>query len=91
MADINETLAERGNSYGSFEERCKHEQRIKVAIASGSQWATMPDDCKCSLEMIATKISRIADGNNPNHFDSWHDIAGYATLIADRLTSPINP
>ena len=85
MTNVNATLAERGAIYGSYEERCKHEQRVKAAIASGSQWATMPDDCKCSLEMIATKISRIADGNDPNHFDSWHDIAGYATLIASRV------
>ena len=85
MADINATLAERGATYGGYEERCKHEARVKRAIATGSQWESMPDDCRCSLEMIAVKISRIADGNNPNHFDSWHDIAGYATLIADRL------
>jgi hypothetical protein len=42
-----------------------------------------PDQLQ-ALDMIATKISRIVNGN-PNHTDSWTDIAGYATLVADRL------
>jgi hypothetical protein len=47
-------------------------------------WANMPDDAKESLDMIATKIGRILYGD-PNHHDSWHDIAGYAKLVADRI------
>ena len=85
MTDIAQTLVERGKNYGSFEERCRVEQAIKRAIAQGRQWDVMPDDCRSALEMIATKISRISDGNNAEHFDSWHDIAGYAKLVADRL------
>lgn len=34
--------------------------------------------------MIAVKIARILVGDC-NHPDHWHDIAGYATLVADRL------
>jgi hypothetical protein len=37
-----------------------------------------------ALEMIAHKIARILNGN-PDHHDHWHDIAGYATLVAERL------
>lgn len=37
-----------------------------------------------ALHMIIHKIGRIANGN-PHHVDSWRDIAGYATLVADRL------
>ena len=33
-----------------------------------------------SLDMIVHKIARILNGD-PNHVDSWHDIAGYATLV----------
>lgn len=34
--------------------------------------------------MIAGKIARIINGD-PNYVDSWHDIAGYATLIEQEL------
>jgi len=37
-----------------------------------------------AMEMILHKISRISNGD-PNYADSWRDIAGYATLVADRL------
>lgn len=42
-----------------------------------------PDQREC-LEMIAHKIGRILNGD-PHYEDSWRDIAGYATLVADRL------
>lgn len=42
-----------------------------------------PDQIEC-LEMIAHKIGRILNGD-PNYGDSWRDISGYATLVADRL------
>jgi hypothetical protein len=67
---IHATLEERGVNYGSFEDRCRVEQTIKRAFASGHQWAAMPDDCRSALEMIATKVSRIVAGNNPEHHDS---------------------
>ena len=34
--------------------------------------------------MIVNKLARIYNGD-PNYSDSWRDIAGYATLVADRL------
>jgi hypothetical protein len=34
--------------------------------------------------MIAHKIGRIVNGD-PDHVDSWVDIAGYAQLVADEL------
>ena len=44
----------------------------------------LDDDQIEALDMIASKIARVVNGN-PNHIDSWIDIAGYATLVADRL------
>jgi hypothetical protein len=85
VTDISATLAERGKSYGSFADRCEIEQGIKDAFRAGCQWDVMPADCRCALEMIATKISRIVAGQNAEHYDSWHDIAGYAQLVAERL------
>ena len=82
---VQRTLEERGQHYGTFAERCAIEQLIKRSFAAGHQWGLMPDDCRSALEMIATKVSRIVAGNDPEHFDSWHDIAGYAQLVAERL------
>lgn len=44
----------------------------------------MDPDQKEALSMIFSKIARILNGD-PDHIDSWHDIAGYATLVEDRL------
>lgn len=82
--DIDSTLAERGSRYGSFVDQGRIEQNIKRAFADSPNWATLPDDSKSALEMIATKISRILKGD-PEYDDSWRDIAGYATLIVNRL------
>jgi hypothetical protein len=45
---------------------------------------TFADDQWEALEMIASKMSRIVNGN-PDKVDNWDDIAGYAKLISDRL------
>ncbi len=37
-----------------------------------------------ALEMICHKIARIINGDS-DYADSWVDIAGYATLVANRL------
>lgn len=44
----------------------------------------LDDDMKEALDMICLKMSRILSGK-ANTKDHWTDIAGYATLIADRL------
>lgn len=86
MTDIAETLAERGSRYGSFVEHARVTQSIKAAMEQSKNWqecSLSPDQVE-SLEMIAHKIGRILCGD-PNYHDSWHDIAGYAKLVADRL------
>lgn len=45
---------------------------------------TMPPDMGVALDMICHKLARIAVGDI-NYVDNWIDIAGYATLVADRL------
>ena len=37
-----------------------------------------------ALYQICVKVARICCGD-PNHIDSWEDIAGYATLVATEL------
>ncbi len=85
--DISLTLEERGKNYGLFQIQATTSQCIKNAMRQGN-WEKLDDDQRECLQMIAVKISRILNGN-PNHHDSWHDIAGYAKLVADRLASKV--
>lgn len=84
---INDTLRERGARYGSFTAHAEHTQAIKrllVGLMGVRKWNSLDSDQKESLEMIAHKLGRITNGD-PHYADSWHDIAGYAQLVADRL------
>ena len=47
-------------------------------------WGAMDYDMREALGMIQHKIARILNGD-PTYADSWHDIAGYAKLVDDRL------
>ena len=85
--DIVKTLADRGSRYGTFAEQANVTGNIKRAMATGRNWANLSDDQKEALEMIALKCARILTGD-PNFHDSWHDIVGYAKLVADRLAEP---
>lgn len=84
MAEVAETLQERGSQYGRFEDQALVEHRIKVALMSGPNWWLLAPDQRAALEMIAVKASRILTGNK-DYADNWHDIAGYASLVDNRL------
>lgn len=84
MAAINEILEERGARYGKFENHATISQTLKEAMKYTQLWDNLADDQKEALEMIQHKIARILNGD-PNYDDSWRDIAGYATLIVERL------
>lgn len=86
MSEIEQTLAERGSRYGSFADQGRIEQNLKRAMRDSPNWVSLPDDSKSALEMMATKISRILKGD-PEYDDSWRDIAGYATLIVNRIAA----
>lgn len=84
MNSIAETLKERDGRYGLFVNQAETAQRIKEAMFQGRPRADLAADQKEALEHIATKLSRILTGD-PNYHDNWHDIEGYAKLVADRL------
>lgn len=86
MSAIEATLKERGARYGSFADQGRIEQNIKRAMQDSPNWETLPDDSKSALEMMATKMSRILKGD-PEYDDSWRDIAGYSTLIVNRIAA----
>ncbi len=82
--NIQDTLTERGKQYGVFEFHASIAQQLKEVMRTRGGWDHLSYDKMEALEMIQHKIARILNGD-PNTHDSWHDIAGYATLIADTL------
>jgi hypothetical protein len=83
---VDETLDSRAMDYGKFKDGAALMQGMKRLIADHARAhnRTFADDQWEALEMIVHKIGRIVNGN-PDKVDSWVDIAGYATLVADRL------
>ena len=84
MTDINETLNERAKTHGFFESHAFIAQNIKTQIQRSHGYSSLDHVQREALDMIAHKIARILNGN-PNVHDHWHDIAGYATLVANDL------
>jgi hypothetical protein len=85
---IDAILEERGKQYGKFTGHAEIAQNLKDTMRFSSpncaKWARLANDQKEALDMIQHKIARILNGN-PDHADSWDDIAGYAKLVGDRL------
>ena len=86
MSSIDSTLAERGARYGDFPEHAFITQELKRTLHDNVNWFELADDQKEALDMVMHKIGRILNGD-PNYADSWHDIAGYAKLVDDRLAA----
>jgi len=86
VTDIGDVLKERGSRYGQFTDHAALSQKLKAVMIAhdADKYDKMSPDQREALEMIAHKQARILNGD-PNYADSWRDIAGYATLVADRL------
>ena len=82
--NTSDTLTERGKRYGNYMEQTIISSNIKEAMQTSPSYWEMETDQKDALEMIAVKMSRIVNGD-PDYADNWADIAGYATLVKDRL------
>jgi hypothetical protein len=84
--EVDAILNTRATTYGSFEGVAEIAQELKALIherITDSHKVLDADQIE-AFDMIASKIARILNGD-PNHLDSWIDIAGYATLVVDRL------
>ena len=75
---IEETLSDREKTYGDFANYCEILDCLKKSVKPYSQELNYVHTG--GLDMILSKIARILNGD-PDHIDSWHDIAGYATLV----------
>lgn len=81
---IGDTLNEREGRYGDFGRLAEASQAFKSVCRRSPSWANMTSVQRESAEMIMLKMCRVLYGN-PMHFDSWHDVAGYATLAAEEF------
>lgn len=72
-------LDDRHPKYGSFDTNAMMAQALKNTLRRGPSWERMPPAQREALDLIATKLARIANGD-PSYADSWVDIGGYALL-----------
>ena len=89
VQSVAQVLEERGTRYGVFMGQARIAQSLHLVLRQGMEIAGKntfdfaPDELE-AMHMIVNKIARIYNGDN-HYSDSWRDIAGYATLVADRL------
>lgn len=86
MTAVQDTLNTRGKIHGDFTVGSGVMQALKDIAHISTNWQYMTPAQKESIEMILHKVGRVLCGN-PNHVDHWHDIAGYATLVENILTT----
>lgn len=79
-----DTLAERGSRYGVFVDNAVIAQSLKRVIRTGKSWQSSSEDVKEAVDFILSKLSRVVSGD-PEYADNWHDIAGFAKLVEDRI------
>lgn len=84
VPEIPKILAERGSRYGVYRDVAGLAEKIKAAIREGRNYDALEPYHMHSLDMFASKISRIVNGD-PNYEDSWVDIAGYAELVLSEI------
>ncbi len=80
ISDVDKTLGERQSQYGEFNDVAHTTQYLLQMLSTDE----MSDVQLEALHMICSKLARITHGD-VNHVDSWHDIAGYATLVVNEL------
>jgi hypothetical protein len=83
---VDDVLNARAKNYGKFIEGAEIMQMIKRLVYNyvHQRNTALAFDQLEAIDMIIHKLGRIINGN-PDHTDSWVDIAGYAMLVADRL------
>lgn len=84
MNELEKILEERGQQNGDYGLQAEISQQLKEAIYSTNRAANMAPYQKETIEMICHKLARLSTGDIW-HEDHWRDIAGYATLAADRV------
>lgn len=87
--NIRDILSARQNTHGDYTDHARVTQNIKHMMRESPNWTRLHADQIETLEMLAHKIGRVLAGDN-NFPDHWDDMAGYATLSADRARQRLN-
>ena len=84
--NVDAILDSRAKDYGKFIEGAEIMQMLKRLVHNyiEDRGTPLAFDQREAIDMIIHKLGRIINGN-PDKVDHWVDIAGYATLVAERL------
>jgi len=83
---VTETLEQRGKIYGRYEEGLAARAMIINILEShhiNVSGEKMPGATRVAFSDLVMKLVRAA--GNPSHTDSFHDLAGYSTLIEEMI------
>jgi len=86
----NDLLKARQSTHGDFTEQAQFIWATTQAMEKTQNWPTLSPTMREAVHMILHKIGRVLVGD-PIHADHWADIAGYATLIVERLPGGKSP
>jgi hypothetical protein len=83
---VDALVNERAEKYGKFENLAEVSQRFKDSLHYFliTRNKYLAPDQQEAMELIFHKFARIINGD-ADYIDNWKDIAGYATLVSDRL------
>lgn len=90
MTMIDQILADRELTHGSFREVAGYSQAIKNIMRTSRNWNRLDVAQAQALELIADKVARILCGD-PAHPDHWQDGAGYFELVVRDLAQAQAP
>jgi len=84
--NVDAVLDSRAKDYGKFIDGAEIMQMLKRLVHNyiAKRGTPLAFDQREAIDMIIHKLGRIINGN-PDKVDHWVDIAGYSTLVADRL------
>lgn len=82
--NIDQTIAQRGNRYGSFADNAAVCQGFKDYARQCPSWEAMSPDQREAFDNMFLKMGRILTGD-PDYIDNWHDLQGYPALVEERL------
>lgn len=87
---VDAILNNRAKQYGKFIEGAEIMQMTKRLLHNyvEQRGTELAFDQLEAIDMIVHKLGRIVNGN-PDKVDHWDDIAGYATLVSDRLKGKV--
>lgn len=89
--NIDKILEERGSRYGEFIDNATIAQELKTYVRGCASWGILEIDQKEAIDNICIKLSRILSKGTDNTYpDNFADIAGYATLVVNRMTQKGN-